>query len=120
MRAAILVTAFGLAALAGVAQQPQQAHTDAANGRAAFITSGCAECHRVSSDSELPAAAPNGPILRGMSERSTTEISALITARSPSGSQWLEATRSGMIRSTGCTTLEDVHRIAVYLQARAQ
>ncbi len=58
MRAAILVTAFGLAALAGAAQQPQQVHADAATGRAAFITSGCAECHRVSSDSGASGSGP--------------------------------------------------------------
>jgi mono/diheme cytochrome c family protein len=123
MRAAILVIGLSLVAAlatgsAPLRRQPPQA--DRREGREAFIASGCAECHRVSGDPGLPASAPHGPLLRGMSALSTSEISSLITARSPSGGHWLEAAESGMSKATGCTSLQDVRSIAAYLQASAR
>ncbi len=123
MRAAILLTAMGLAAALTIGAAPaqrQSPQSDISAGRAAFITSGCAKCHRVSGDPGLPASAPQGPLLRAMSALSTTEISSLITARSPSGGKWLQAAESGMGKATECTTPQDVRNIAVYLQAAAR
>jgi mono/diheme cytochrome c family protein len=123
MRGAILLAVMTLSAAPATGPAPSHRPSgqgDLSSGRAAFIVSGCAECHTVSGDPDLPAHAPHGTLLRELSTLSATEISARITARSPSGSKWMEAAESGMSRSTGCTTRQDVRSISVYLQANAR
>lgn len=123
MRKSIIAAALPLAAgllLAAQSRERPTVREDITAGRAVFIASGCAECHAVSGDADLPSHAAHGPVLRQLSSLPVTEISARITARSPSGSKWMAAAESGMSNSTGCTTLQDVRHIAVYLQATAR
>jgi cytochrome c2 len=123
MRGVIVLAVMALAAAPATGPAPSQRPTargDVSAGRISFIASGCSECHTVSGDPDLPAHAPHGTLLRQMSNLPTAEISARITARSPSGSKWREAAESGMSRSTACATLQDVRSIAVYLQANAR